>query len=116
MIELKPNHGTNAKRPVSRARHEQRRDSGMFPKVTGNSQPDSMRTGACGSRTGFWTADSRAHLVELADVDLDDAMNVRPVSESDLEVINCTRIRISFIYLIYLIYSDMCRINGNPTR
>ena len=101
MIELKPNNGTNAKRPVSRARHELCRDSGMFPKVTGNSQPDSMRTGAsCGSRTGFWTADFRAHLVELVDVDLDDVTNVKPVRASDLDVVNCTRIRISVNYWI----------------
>ena len=46
MIELGTNDGTNAKRPVSRARHKQRRDSWMFPNVTGNSQPDSMKTGA----------------------------------------------------------------------
>ena len=46
MIDLGTNYGTNAKRPVSRARHKQRRDSWMFPTVTGNSQPDSMKTGA----------------------------------------------------------------------
>ena len=46
MIELGTNYGTNAKRPVSRARHKQRRDSWMFPNVTGNSQPDSMKAGA----------------------------------------------------------------------
>ena len=46
MIELGTNYGTNAKRPVSRVRHKQRRDSWMFPNVTGNSQPDSMKTGA----------------------------------------------------------------------
>jgi len=100
MIELGTNYGTNAERPVSRARHEQRRGSWMFPNVSGNSQPDSMRTGAsCGSRTGFWTADFRAHLVEL-DVDLDDVTNVKPVRASDLDVVNCTRIRISVNYWI----------------
>ena len=46
MIELGTNYGTNAKSPISRARHEQRRDSWMFPNVTGNSLPDSRRTGA----------------------------------------------------------------------
>lgn len=55
---------------------------------------------SCGSRTGFWTADFRAHLMELADVDLDDATNVRPVRASDLDVVDCTRIRISVSYLI----------------
>jgi hypothetical protein len=53
-----------------------------------------------GARTGFWTADFRAHLVELADVDLDDATNVKPVRASDLDVVNCTRIRISVNYWI----------------
>ena len=72
MIELGTNYGTNAKRPVSRARHKQRRDSWMFPNVTGNSQPDSMKKknwcfgASCGSRTGFWTADFRAHLMDSA--------------------------------------------------
>ena len=101
MIDLGTNYGTKANRPVSRARHEQLRDSWMFPNVTRNSQPDSMRTGAaCGSRTGFLTADFRAHLVELADVDLDDVTNVKPVRASDLDVVNCTRIRISVNYWI----------------
>lgn len=101
MIDLGTNYGTKANRPVSRARHEQQRDSWMFPNVTRNSQPDSMRTGAsCGSRTGFLTADFRAHLVELADVDLDDVTNVQPVRASDLDVVNCTRIRISVNYWI----------------
>jgi len=101
MIDVGTNYGTKANRLVSRARHEQQRDIWMFPNVSGNSQPDSMRTGAsCGSRTGFWTADFRAHLVALADVDLVDVTNVKPVRASDLDVVNCTRIRISVNYLI----------------
>jgi len=95
MIDVGTNYGTKANRPVSRARHEQQRDSWMFPNVTRNSQPDSMRTGAsCGSRTGFLTADF------IADVDLDDVTNVKPVRASDLDVVNCTRIRISVNYWI----------------
>ena len=38
--------------------------------------------------------------MELADVDLDDVTNVKPVRASDLDVVDCTRIRISVSYLI----------------
>ena len=48
----------------------------------------------------FWTEDSRAELVETGDVDIAEAAIISSENASVIGAVSCTRIRISFIYLI----------------